>query len=208
VWIERGFKTGDAKITYLEGRFEAGAGVPAAALAALVDQRPRRPGRSGPRMLVTAAEPSESDFESDRGPRRLPAWRLTAQDALGPIWVLDPDVVDWQPASGAGGPPPELPPLGQDPYARVDIGDDERSVVVHWLGAVREFERYPRAEVVESIQAFAIVPIGEDIGPPGNRTLAGVMHEVPAVLREPVGARVYVDLHGHAGGVVRSADAR
>lgn len=77
-------------------------------------------------------------------------------------------------------------------------------MVVHWLGAVRQFERYPKAEVVESGQAFAVVPVGVDIGPPGARTLAGVMHQVPAVLKEPVGARVYVDLHGNADRVVKA----
>jgi hypothetical protein len=125
---------------------------------------------------------------------------------LGPIWVLDPDVVDWQPAGDAGGSRPDLQAPGQDPGARVDVGADERSVVVHWLGASPAFERYPKAEVVESAQAFAVVPVGVDIGPAGIRTAAGFVHQVPAALREPVGARVYVDLHGHAGRVVNAAD--
>ena len=51
-------------------------------------------------------------------------------------------------------------------------------------------------------RAFAVVPIGEDIGPPGARTLVGHIHRVPAVLRDPVGARVFVDLRGNARQVI------
>ncbi len=204
VRIEQGFTTGEAKMAFLEGRVKANVEVPARSLNALASQARPDPRRSGPPLLITEAELLESEFQTDRGSQRLPAWRLTAQDALGPIWVLDPGVQDWQPAADAGGSPPDLQPPGQDPGARVDVAGDDRSLVVHWLGAVPEFERYPSATVIESAAAFAVVPAGVDIGPPGARTLAGFMHQVPAVLQEPVGARVYVDLHGHAGRVVKA----
>jgi hypothetical protein len=186
-------------MAFLEGRVESSVTVPAAVLDTLTRQGRPDSRRGGRPLLLTEAELLESEFQTDRGRRRLPAWRLTAEDALGPIWVLDPDVVDWQPAADAGGTPPDLQSPGQDPGARVDVGADDRSVVVHWLGAVPAFERYPSATVIESAQAFAVVPAGVDVGPPGWRTLAGVVHQVPAVLEQPVGARVYVDLHGHAG---------
>ena len=125
---------------------------------------------------------------------------------MGPIWVLDPSAIDWQPAADAGGPPPNRQAPGQDPGARVEVGPDDRTLVVHWLGASPHFERYPTAEVVESAQAFTVVPVGEDVGPAGWRTAAGHVHRVPAVLREPLGARVFVDLHGHAGQAIRTAD--
>jgi hypothetical protein len=206
VRIERGFKTGEAKMAFLEGRVESSVAVPAGVLDALASQSRQDPRRSGPPLVITEAELLESEFQTDRGRQRLPAWRLTAQDALGPIWVLDPDIRDWQPAADAGGAPPDLQTPGQDPGARVDIAADEHSVVVHCLGAVPAFERYPKAEVIESAQAFAIVAVGVDIGPPGARTLADFVHQVPAVLRDPAGARVYVDLHGHAGRVVKTTD--
>jgi hypothetical protein len=206
VRIEKGFKTGEAKMAFLEGRFESSVAVPAAVLDALARQGRPDQRRSGRPLLIIEAELLESEFQTDRGPRRAPAWRLTAEDALGPIWVLDPDVVDWQPAADAGGSPPDLQTPGQDPAARVDVGADQHSMVVHWLGASPAFERYPKAEVVDSAEAFAVVPVGVDIGPPGARTLAGFVHRVPAALRDPVGARVYVNLHGHAGRVVKTGD--
>ncbi len=206
VRIEKGFKTDEAKTAFLEGRFQSSVEVPPAVLDTLAPHGQPHPRQSGPPLLITAAELSECEYETDRGPRCLPAWRLTAQEALGPIWVLDPHVADWQPEADAGGSPPDLQTPAQDPFARVDVAADECSVVVHWLGASPAFERYPEAEVVESAHAFAIVAVGVDIGPPGARPAVGFLHQVPAVLREPVGARVYVDLHGHAGRVVKAAN--
>ena len=206
VRVEKGFKTGEAKTAFLEGRFESCGELPPAVLDALAPHGQPRPRQSGPPLLITAAELSECEFETDRGDRCLPAWRLTAQDALGPIWVLDPHVADWQPAADADGSPPDLQTPAQAPFSRVDVAADERSLVAHWLGASPAFERYPEAEVVESAHAFSIVAVGVDIGPPGVRTAVGFLHQVPAVLREPVGARVYVDLRGHAGRVVKAAN--
>ncbi len=108
-------------------------------------------------LLIRSAVRADTEFVTDRGRRRLPAWRLDAADALGPIWVLDPDV---------------------DPA---------------------EYERYARGDVVESRQAVAVVPVGVDVGPPGARRAIGYMHKITVRLTEPLGARVYVDLHGNAG---------
>lgn len=205
VHIETGFATGEAKMAFIEGRIESRVSVPAAVLAELARQSHPDHSRSAAPLLITGVELGATEFVTDRGRQRLPAWRLTAQDALGPIWVLDASVVDWQPLPDAGGPPPNLQAPGQDPGARVEVGPDDRTLVVHWLGASPQFERYQTAEIVESAQAFTVVPVGTNIGPPGYRTLAGHVHRVPAVLEERVGARVFVDLHGHAGQVIRSS---
>ena len=201
VHAEGGFATGEAKMAFIEGRWDPAVEVPAPVLDEL--RRHGRAARSGgPALVVTSAELAKSEFVTDRGRRWLPAWRLTVEGALGPIWVLDPEIVDWRPSEGAGGAPPRLPAPRQDPGARARVGADERALVVEWLGAVPAFERYPSAEVIESAQAFTVVAAGVDVGPAGNRTLAGHMHQVPALLTSPVGDRVYVDLHGHAGQVI------
>jgi hypothetical protein len=59
-------------------------------------------------VVITGAALEETEFATDRGPRGLPAWRLTAEDALALIWVLDPDVTDWQLEAAAGGSAPDL----------------------------------------------------------------------------------------------------
>jgi hypothetical protein len=206
VHIEAGFATGEAKMAFLEGRWDPAVEVPAPVLDELSRQGAPARSRAGASLVVTAVELAQSEFVTDRGRRRLPAWRLTVQDALGPIWVLDPEAVDWRPAEDAGGDPPRLQAPAHDPWARVQAGPDDRALMVDWLGAVPAFERYPSAQVIESAQAFAVVAEGVDVGPDGPRTLAGHIHQVPALLREPVGDRVYVDLHGHAGQVVKAAD--
>jgi hypothetical protein len=204
VHVESGFASGEAKMAFIEGRWDPVVEIPAGVVDALSRQAAATRSRGGASLVVTAIELAEHEFVTDRGQRRLPAWRLTVRDALGPIWVLDPDIVHWQPAEDAGGAAPTLQAPGLDPGARAQAGEDDRGLMVDWLGAVPAFERYPSAEVIESAQAFAVVAVGVDVGPDGARTLAGYMHRVPVLLREPVGARVYVDLHGHAAQVVKA----
>lgn len=156
--VEDGFATGDAKMAFIEGRFESRVAVPEGVLDELARQgNAGRPETRRP-LLITAAELAEAEFLTDRGRRRLPAWRLTAMDTLGPIWVLDPGVVDWKPAADAGGPAPQLHAPAQPPSVRVEVGADDRTLVVDWFGAVPAFERYPKAELVESRRHLRLWP--------------------------------------------------
>jgi hypothetical protein len=204
VHVEGGFASGEAKMAFMEGRWDLAVEVPGSVLDELARQARSGQPRGGASLRITGIELADSEFLTDRGRQRLPAWRVSAEDTLGPIWVLDPGIADWQPPPAAGGPAPIIQAPGQDPGAQIQAGSDGRSVVVDWLGAVPAFERYLTAEVVETAQAFGIVAIGIDVGPDGPRTLAGHIHKVPALLSEPIGARVYVDLHGHAGQVIRT----
>lgn len=105
VHVEAGFATGEAKMAFLEGRWDPAVEVPAPVLDELRRQGNGVRSGGGASLVVTSVELAESEFVTDRGRRRLPAWRLTVQDALGPIWVRDPEIVDWRPSEGAG----ELP---------------------------------------------------------------------------------------------------
>ncbi|MDE3133203.1 MAG: hypothetical protein KGL15_03970 [Acidobacteriota bacterium] len=203
VRIEQGFDTVDAKIAFLGGCVEATVSLPDGVIEAL--GRGAHPSRRPPRepLVIDAANCEEAEFLTDRGPRRLPAWRLSAEHALGAIWVLDPGVTDWRPARDAGVMPPQVQGPGHRGGRRVEVDADDRSVLVHWLGGPPDNERYRRTEVVESDTAVAVVPVGEDVGPPGYRTAVGYVHRVPAVLREPLGARVLVDLNGNPQEAVR-----
>ena len=206
VRVEQGFTTAAAKLAFIEGRVESTVAVPDAVIEALRrTDHPARPADGKPLMLDDAAL-EEIEFRTDRGPRRLPAWRLSAQDALGPIWVLDPDVADWKPATDAGVGQPQVPAPGYRGGMPVEVGADDRSLLAHWLGGAPSCERYQRAEVIESSTAVAVVPVGEDIGPAGPRTAVGYVHRVAAVLSEPLGARVIVDLNGNALEAVRRAE--
>lgn len=193
---ERGFTTGAAKHAFVEGRVESAVRLPEGVLDALRDRDHPTGSVGGEALTISAAALEEAEFMTDRGPKRLPAWRLSAEDALGAIWVLDTAVVDWKPASDTDASHPQVQGPGHRGGMPVEIGQDDRSLLVHWLGGAPSCERYMSAEVIESRAAVAVVPVGEDIGPPGARTAVGCVHRVPATLREPLGARVLVDLNG------------
>lgn len=203
VRAQDGFATARAKLAFVEGLVESEVELPEGVIQSL--RRTDHPSHSvaSTALAIHSAELEEAEFMTDRGPLLLPARRLSAQDALGVIWVLDPDVVDWQPAADAAVRLPE----GQGPGHRggmpVEVADDDRSLLVHWLGGAPDFERYLSAQVIESKAAVSVVPVGEDIGPPGARTAVGCVHRVPALLREPLGARVLVDLNGNPQRLIR-----
>ena len=176
----------------------SGTPIPAAA-----DDESSDTGARPPPLLVQSVTRSETELLTDRGLRRLPAWRLQAADDagshLGPrSRYRTPGVAT---TGTAAAPRPALAsPIG-DPGARRGAGPDDATLTVDFLVPLPEFERYPRAEIIESAHAIAIVPAGHDIGPPGIRILPGHMHQVAVRLTRPLGARVFVDLHGNAGQV-------
>jgi hypothetical protein len=210
-FVEQGFATGEAKLAFIQGHVESAVPVPTAVLARLV--RRVGTGRSesaGPPLVITEAAPAQTEFVTDRGRRLLPAWRLTAIDALGPIWVLDPDLApgEWQPAEPPAIPRPTLQTPPFDPGRYVEAGPGDATLTLHFMGALPEYERYRAAEVIESAKAVAIVPKAEDIGPPGARILPGYGHQVTVKLASPIGPRVFVDLHGHARQVLPASSDR
>ncbi len=197
-----GFRSQRAKLAFMNGWIDAQVPVPEAVLA-LAGRRGGRP-EGEPAIVITAARRSDVEQRTDRGPRWLPGWELTSDQTLGPIVVLDPEAIAqaWAPPENVPSIPPR-PTRGQprhDP-ARADLADDGRTLTFRFTGALPNHERYPSAEAIESPQAVAVVPRGEDIGPPGARILPGYGRRVVVRLQEPLGARVLVDLHGNAGEV-------
>jgi hypothetical protein len=200
-FVEQGFATGEAKLAYLDGRVESAVSIPTPVLTALVQELGAgRSERAGPPLVITDAVHAETEFPTDRGRRQLPAWRLTAIDALGPIWVLDRELApgEWQPAEPPAIPRPALQAPLNYPGNHVVVGPGDATLTLHFTGARPEYERYPEAEIIESAMAVAIVPRAEDIGPPGIRILPGYGHQITVQLASPIGPRVFVDLHGHA----------
>jgi hypothetical protein len=207
-FVEGGFRSGEAKEAFIHGMFDARVLVPDPVLALLPPRRDqtatRRAGPAPP--VITAATQSETEFWTDRGRRALPAWRLMAHSVDGAIWALDPEVASlaWTPREPPPTPRPVLHAPRRDPGARAILGPDHRTLTFRFTGALPSYEQYPDAEVIESDQAVAIVPVGKDVGPPGLRILPGYGHEVVVRLAQPLGARVLVDLHGNPGEVCMS----
>ena len=184
-----GFRSQRAKRAFLNGWIESEVDVPGGVL----DVLGRRPGGEAP-IVITAARRAEIEQRTDRGPRWLPGWELTSEQTLGPIVVLDPEVLAcaWSPPTA--GP---APPAGPDPpQARVSGEADGDTLVFRFTGAMPG-----SAEVVESAQAVAVVPEPEDQEPPEARVAVGFARRITVTLTHPLGARVLVDLHGHASEV-------
>ncbi len=177
-------REGQEKIALLNGLVEGAPGFPAQILEALRG-RPRP--REVPPLVLESALPGEREFATDRGRKRLPAWRVQARGVPDPIWVLDPATrrQSWQ------------PPGQEDHYWRghqASLENDGRTLTVSFTGSPRPY-RYPGAMVLESGHAVAVIPVGEERAT-GWHTLAGQTRQVSATLARPLGNRVLLDGRG------------
>lgn len=189
VRIHGGFSSEAAKVAFHNGAIESDVEVPAAVLDALCpNPRSRSAGRQV--LRVTKAARTVAGFETDRGPRMLPAWELTLSDATAPVLVLEPEVVAsaWRPNRLRG--------PGGGTRSSALLGEDGRTIRLRFIGSPKQYADYPDVEVLESPAAAVIQPI------PVNRRVTGVIapfaqdREVVATLREPLGGRVLVEPPG------------
>jgi hypothetical protein len=190
-YSDGGFRSVAAKDAFRHGLVAAHVAVPEAVLAALAEADGPPPAGLGP-LVITSARESEAEFWTDRGRRRLPAWRLECEHANGPVWVLAPELAaqTWSP-----GPPAQRPPGSSHLRFSAVASADERTLRLSFIGGPPAFADYPRAEVVESDRAVAIVPVEKDLLAPGTpRAAVGCLRVVDANLARPLGARVLVDL--------------
>lgn len=195
VRVEGGFATGDAKIAFLRGVVKAAPGVPEEPMRLLRAPHARvsHPGRAT--LRVTAATLAHTEFATDRGPQRLPAWRVEAVDALGPIWVLaeEAQVRCWS--------PPEVPDgerIGPHILISATVGPEGRELIVEFTGGGESLFRY-EAEAVESAAAVSVVPLERMTRqlPTGTAiTMEGHRRDVRVTLAEALGSRVLVNLDG------------
>jgi hypothetical protein len=118
-----GFRTGEAKIAYIEGRFvlrtplppgpATAGGFRLVVSAAAAFRRLAAAGRPGhdqvPPLLVTSVHLATATFMTDRGSVRLPTWRFSFQGVADPASVLAvaaPEVFITPPAHSFGPPGP------------------------------------------------------------------------------------------------------
>ncbi|MGH7641699.1 MAG: hypothetical protein ACRENX_01550 [Candidatus Dormibacteria bacterium] len=197
VWSQGGHRPGPAKLAFLNRDWELPPAVPAAVLELAKATAGHTPigNRSYEPLHIQSASLARAAFETDRGPVQLPAWRLESDQALGPMWVLDPKVAStvWAPPKITSS-PPELPrPTELLEEATIVGGDGTRLRVTFTGGSPRGVD-YPSAEVFESEHAVVILPVAIDTGPEGFRTLQGYSREVVGKLSRPIGDRVLVNL--------------
>ncbi len=182
VLVGAGFASNDAKQAFLAGEFAAAANVPDEVLRALSRHCGKLHGHA---LRITGAERASATFDTDRGPRQLPAWRVHIDGVNGPVSVLDPEI-----ARDAAGPEGIDGITGTDMRAR--LGTDAHTVILEFLGSPPRYTEYPRAVVLESPAAVTVIPVPHELLE-GDRLLYGQHREVTVCLRDPLGARVAVD---------------
>jgi hypothetical protein len=107
-----GFRTGDAKLSFMKGDVITTPSIPDDVLKLLRAERHEVNGPSeSPPLVISGVMRSEADFSTDRGRVRLSAWGLTGSGINGRIWVLDPEVEAqrWKPTE----PSPPAPSLAR-----------------------------------------------------------------------------------------------
>jgi hypothetical protein len=144
-------------------------------------------------------------FDTDRGPVSLTAWKLESDQALGPIWVLDPAVesTEWTPPQPPTNQPARPRPSRILGHATL-VGDSGTRLMVTLTGGPPQWVDYPSVEVFESDCAVVLIPVAHDTGPSGNRTLAGFARDAVAELSRPLGDRVLLSPDATAVALVAS----
>jgi hypothetical protein len=198
IFIPRGFTSEEAQSAFDEGLVEWMVDVPERVRGALRDgaSHKRRPATLRP-LTITDARRDEYEFVTDRGRVRLPSYQLRGPGITDSIWLLDPAVERWQPDNRAGGKLPPAPTQISMLQAPAELTEDGSTIVFSWLGATPAVETFPRAKVVETESAVSAVAIRESTGATGWFSSVGIIHRVDARLSRPLGARVFVDLHGN-----------
>ena len=189
--VEGGFATGEAKYAFLRGAIEADETVPPEPVSALrhEPQLTGAPARS--RLRVIRAVIDQTSFATDRGPLVLPAWRVEAADALGPVWVLSDQARQrcWNPSA------PAVAGRGSHTLDHATVDADGATLTVFFTGMSPKHFGY-RAEVIETAAALAVVPFGHllpDQTLTGPVAAVGHHRKVEVRLAGPLDGRVLVN---------------
>lgn len=184
------FRTDEAKQAFLAGALLSEVDIPPDVLSRL-RPHPQMQRQDHP-LRVLAVERTTAEFQTDRGPRLLPAYRVEIEDALDPTYVLDPEVESaaWWPQDLTT----ELRGLDAGPSA--ELQDDGQTITLFVWGVLPTYSDVRVSAVLESTSAVMVLT--EETIRDGFKTipLAAATHPVVVTLAAPLGARVLVHPSG------------
>jgi hypothetical protein len=197
-----GFPNGDAKLAYLEGAFNLPAALPSGPAAAagfpLISAREatgvlRSVAAKGPpvtsRLTVTGVRLGTAVFDTDRGPRRLPAW------LFGLAGVRDPAGVLAVAASRIF--TPARRPANPHPFVgSAMLGRDGRTLTVEFTGAGSGTGPCTASYTLDRAMSSTAVAVAVQEHKRDSTALCaavGYPRRVTVVLPAPLGGRVLVD---------------
>ncbi len=183
--LEGGFVDGPSKVAWMEGAIDADLPMPPSLIACLPA---RRGGPAEVTLRITEVTAMASEFVCDRGPRRLPAYRLTVTGLQGFCVVLDPEVECWWPVddeekrSGRGG--------------TASVGEDGLTIALPAFGGVlTEFHRAIFQEHDTYVVGRAVTTERDE--PSWTAIpLVGINRHVNGRLGSPLDGRVLVNMNG------------
>jgi hypothetical protein len=178
--IEGGFANSRAKEAWFDGAIELGE---APAQLRLYLPAPRDLDRPHQPLFVTAVAADSVPFRCDRGPRQLPALRLTVSELQGSCVILHPDVDVWWPRANEA--------EGRSVGPATIEGDGVTVHIPAFGGVLTDFHRAEFEEHRTYVIGRAITSIRPV--PPGTAIVAvGIRRMVTGRLQAPLGGRVLV----------------
>lgn len=178
-----GFVDGQAKLAAVAGSVHADVPLPPGVLELI--QRGGRGAKVAP-IHVTGIEATSAAFLCDRGPRELPAYRLTVSGLRGHLTVLDPEVECW------------WPPPGEDPSSNVQEAQiDSDGLTIHFPAFGGVLTDFIRAEFTEHDTYVIGRAVTEERPSTDPVILIGLQRLVVGRLEGPLGGRVLINEDGH-----------
>jgi hypothetical protein len=155
--------------------------------------------RTSSRVLtISAVEAVEAEFFCDRGPRLLPAYRLSVTGLIDSCVVLDPALDCWWPRRGQSR---RRGPGG----GQATVEDDDTTIHFPAFGGVLTEFRYAEFVEYDSCVVGRAVT-AERAAPPGTAIPAiGVGAQVTGHLAAPLGGRVLLNSAGDPIAVQRTS---
>jgi hypothetical protein len=154
------------------------------------------------RLRVTTVRLGAATFMTDRGPRRLPAWRFGFAAIRGTAAVLAVAPAQIFPPPAPAG---EQPPLVDWAFSR----SGGRALTVRFTGAPAGRGPCTASYSVQAAESATAVAVAVIAHPHGGGTMAcsavGYSREATTRLTEPLGARVVVDVVSRAAVPVTSS---
>lgn len=177
---DEGFVDGDAKLSWMSAAIDTTVPLPDGIINLITGGRPRR---AAPGTLTIAdVERCDEEFWCDRGPRRLPAYRLDISGLRQPCIIIDPTLDCWWPVHNDPG-------RAHGALDHATINDDDLTLNFPAFGGILTL--FHRAEFIEYPTCVVGRAITSERPSCGRAVRAvGIRAKVTAQLNTPLGGRV------------------
>lgn len=138
---------------------------------------------------ICSAERSETEFLCDRGPRRLPSYRLSSPALTSDCIVLDPEVECWWPQRADWS-------SARSGFGSARVEADDRTIHFPAHGGV--LTQFHHAEFIEydTCVVGRAITTQRQVAPRTVVPAIGIVEHVVGRLKRPLAARVLLDSHG------------